>query len=101
MFSCSNDSNATFLCAVKPTASTKATSPNVSAGQRADGKEESELKEEEKKESAGGAAEEKTEESKEEAKPDSRVKEEKPGDARTAREADEGIWIECCWKHKV
>lgn len=45
-----------------------------------DGKEESDLKEEEKKETTVSPAEGKTEESKEEAKQDSKVKEEKPGE---------------------
>lgn len=89
-----------FPCAAKLSASTKDTSSNVSAGQRTDGKEESELKEEEKKETTSGAAEEKTEESNEEAKPDSKVKEEKPGES-AASEADGGISAECRWKHKV
>lgn len=52
----------------------------MSAGQKTDGKEESDLKEEEKKETTVSPAEEKTEESKEEAKQDSKVKEEKPGE---------------------
>ncbi|XP_075884481.1 chromodomain-helicase-DNA-binding protein 3 isoform X5 [Nelusetta ayraudi] len=69
-------------------ASTKDASPNVSAGERTDGNEESELKEEEKKETTAGPAEEKTEESEEEAKPDSKVKEEKPDGEKSAEEKE-------------
>lgn len=68
-----------LLCVSKLSTSTKDTSPNVSTGQKTDGKEESDLKEEEKKETTISPAEEKTEEGKEEAKQDSKVKEEKPG----------------------
>lgn len=70
-----------LLFAAKLTAPAKDTSPNASAGQRVDGKEETELKEEERKETTAAPAEEKPEESKEEAKADQKVKEEKPGES--------------------
>lgn len=69
-----------FLFAPKPPAPCKDPSPNMSTGQKPDGKEEADLKEEEKKETVVDPAEEKPEESKEEAKPDQKVKEEKPGE---------------------
>lgn len=90
----------TFLFATKLMAPIKETLPNVSAGQRTDSKEETELKEEQKKETTAGPAEEKLEESKEEEKPDQKVKEEKPGESRSQR-GQRGILIECRWKHKV
>lgn len=69
-----------MLFDAKLTTPSKDTSPNISACQRADSKEETELKEEEKKETTAGPTEEKPEESKEEAKQDQKVKEEKPGE---------------------
>ncbi|XP_070849290.1 chromodomain-helicase-DNA-binding protein 3 isoform X3 [Chaetodon trifascialis] len=68
--------------------STKETSHNASPGQKAEGKEGSDLKQEEKKETSDPPTEEKKEESKEETKQDTEVKEEKSDGEKAAEEKE-------------